>query len=300
MLKFIIRFIIIGGLILFIDRAVSSSLKNGLIEYDKLDKRAAVLCVGSSYSESGIDQGLLEYGLGVPVVKYIKFGSRSLQRLAMLKIYLQRHGKLPKVVVYDVDPALFEFDIAGDHPYIRYYPFMDVPDISAFIKDSGATAEELFSRNCLLMLRYNDPPTIWRSLKGHLGGHDVVSNAVADLKNHKNLQPAELHEFNAMLQSQALEKVIDFVTSHDSKLVLLFLPQAEMLNQSRADNVKKAVALFRKYEATNSKVVFWDYNSKYEKMTDIFADHNHVNAKGQSLVMNDLIPDLKKLLIVTK
>lgn len=295
MLRFAIRFMLIGLIIAGCDRAMAHVLKKGLLKYDQLDKRAEVLCVGSSYTEKGIDAKNLELGLGAPVTKYVKFGTRTLQRLAMLHIYLSEQKEFPKVVVYDVDPAIFEADPVGEHPYIRYYPFMDVPEVAEFIMDSGATREEFLCRKSLHLLRFNDPTTIWRSIKGYRGAADFVpdgSVAVDDLKKIK----ARFIEFNIKNQSQALEKVIDLVTKHNSKLVLLFIPQTDVLNQSRKDNVQKAIGLFRSYEVTNKNVIFLDYNRKYEHRLDIFADANHVNAAGQRLVTNDLIHELKPML----
>lgn len=116
MFKFVIRFILIGLIIIGCDRAAAHVLKKGLIKYDQLDKHAEVLCVGSSYTEKGIDAKKLELGLGVPVTKFVKFGTRTLQRLAMLHIYLSEQKEFPKVVVYDVEPALFEANPVGEHP----------------------------------------------------------------------------------------------------------------------------------------------------------------------------------------
>lgn len=295
MLKFTIRFILIGLIIIGCDRAIAHVLKKGLVKYDQLEKHSEVLCIGSSYTEKGIDPRSLEFGLGVPVTKYVKFGTRTLQRLAMLHIYLSEQKKFPKIVVYDVDPALFEADIVGEHPYIRYYPFMDVPEVAEFIMLSGATKEEFLCRKIMHLLRFNDPPTIWKSIKGYRGTRDFVAgdsvrpDALNKIKNNAV-------EFNTQNQAQALEKVIDLVTKQNSKLVFVFIPQTNALNQSRKENVSSALNLLNTYASMNKNVIFLDYNNKYEHRLDMFADANHLNSLGQKIVTTDLIHDLKKVI----
>lgn len=172
---------------------------------------------------------------------------------------------------------------------------MDVPEVATFITDSGATWEEVFCRKSFHLLRFNDSTTIWRSIKGYQGATDFVGDNSVRIDALKKIKTSNIR-FNTKNQSQALEKVIDLVTKHNSKLVLLFVPQTDVLNWSRKDNVQKAIELFRNYEATNRNVIFLDYNRKYEHRLDIFADANHVNATGQQLVTNDLIHDLRTIL----
>jgi hypothetical protein len=210
MLKFTAKFVALGLILLLIDYSLSTVLRRGLVKYDNLDKGAEVLCLGSSHTINGIDALRLEKGLGVSVAKYTKYGARLVQKMLMLDIYFTEHPKRPRVVVCDVAAYLFESEVTGEHPYIRFYPFMDIPEVGAYLADSGASPEEIFCRKYLRLLRYNDSATVAFAAKGYLNMTEQALKHHADLEAiQKKVAGSKEEPFNTKDQLKYLQQLID-------------------------------------------------------------------------------------------
>jgi uncharacterized protein YlbG (UPF0298 family) len=291
MIRFTLKFIAIGIVILLIDNLVSDYLKSGLKKFDQIDKKAVILITGNSHTGNGIDEKRLEKGLGVPVAKYSKNGATVSERLVMLKNYYNEQVHKPEIVVMDVDASIFGENIKTS--YVRFYPYMDNPDVGQYIKASGATWDEYFSRKILKLLRYNDIMLIRSSIKGHLNKQDEVSSEIADIarvnKFVNKRKPAEI----LPEEVRRFEETIAYLLNRNAKIVLLFIPQMDISNASLKLQNAQAVKLLTNVASRHPDIVFLNYNFKYEHRHELFCDAHHVNQSGQRLVTENLVADLR-------
>jgi hypothetical protein len=130
--RYIKQVVIIIVLFLIGDFAVFHVLKSGMDRYYGLDKPAQVLCVGYSHTVLGIDAERMEKNLGVPVAKYATSGANALDRMWMVRHYLEKQPSV-RVVVYDVDPRLFDTEGLSSASYTLFLPYIDDPAMAARI-----------------------------------------------------------------------------------------------------------------------------------------------------------------------
>lgn len=295
--KFLCKLLILGGIILVLDKGISHLLQQGLDRYYGLDKRAAVLCVGHSHTMLGIDGAKLEHGLGVPVAKYAVNGANTFDRLAMLKHYFSVQPDTVRLVVYDVDDHAFTGSGLSSNSYRLFYPYLDNPDIARYVRNNAGTWDEYLSRRLLSLPRFNSV-TLNLAMRGALHRYDNFKTGRVDINALKNdiragrrppitIEPEMVNAF---------AETVRFVRAHNARLVLFYIPTVDLVNDMDRARHDQVMNIFRSYAAQDRGVTFLDYNPAFANRYDLFYDPIHLNRDGQSAVTDRVIGDLRRLM----
>lgn len=265
-----------------------------MARYYGLDKPAQILCVGHSHMVLGIDAERLERELGVPVAKYATAGANALDRLWMVRQFVERQPSV-KTVIYDVDPRLFDTEGLSSASYTLFLPYMGDPVMSRYLRRE-ATWQEFYSARVIRTTRFRDQ-TINVALRGLLGRVENKKTSrmrVEDLQGFLEREAARGIRNNPDARGCFLE-TIDFLTKRGITVVLVYIPVADLLNAVDPEGQEGVLQVFRDVAGKNDKVVFLDYNRDYQHRHEWFYDLRHLNGEGNEIVTGRLIADLKRL-----
>ena len=279
---------------LLLDYCASSILQKGLDRTYGLDRPAEILAIGHSHTQSGLDPVKLEHDLGVPVGMYATGGANTFDRLAMIRHYFSEHHGSVRTVVYDVDYLTFNSSGISSNSYRQFYPYMDNPEMNAYIKKNSGSWSEYTSRRFLRLLRF-DNHTLNQSLRGILGYRKNYKTGRVDIAAlRQRLASEKQPDIKADPENvKCFEETVRFVRSQNARLVLVYIPTIDLVNNLDRKGHRQIIAMFNSYAAADPGVVFLDYNKKYEQRHDLFRDPTHLNRDGQVIVTTELIQDLK-------
>jgi len=284
-------------LILFVvgDMLVFRTLKAGMDQYYGMDKPAEILCIGHSHTVLGVDAVRMEKELGLPVAKYATAGANTLDRYWMLRQFVESHPSV-KIVIYDVDARLFDSEGLSSASYTLFLPYIDDKSIAAYLKEE-ATWQEFTVSRYIRSARFRDQ-TINIALRGLLGKSENKKSSTMRVENFASyLEREKERRIRVNPESlQYLKKSIDFLTNRGIKLVLAYIPVSDLLNDIDASGQAAVIDIFKTMAHANPNVIFIDYNQDLQHRHDLFYDLRHLNAKGNELVTDQLINDLKTLL----
>ncbi len=277
------------------DFALFSLLKNGMDHYYGMDEQAEVLCIGHSHTVLGIDAERLERKLNVPVAKYATAGANTLDRLWMLRQFTEEHPTV-KTVVYDVDPRLFDSEGLSSASYTLFLPYIGNDDIAKYIQQE-ATWQEYYTSRLVRTARFRDQ-TINIALRGLLGKIENKKNSLIRIEDYTNyLEREKKRKIRINPESlQCFQNSIDYLTKKGIKVILVFLPVIDLLNDIDPINQDRVVSIFMKAATDNTNVYFLNYNQDYQHDYKLFYDLRHLNKEGNIIVSDRLIMDLQDLL----
>jgi hypothetical protein len=283
------------------DFAIFRVLKAGLDLYYGMNKPAEVLCIGNSHTVSGIDTARIEREMGIPVAKYATSGINTFDRFWMLQQFVESHP-LVKVVVYDVDPRMFWSEDLSFASYALLMPYMDDPAISHYIKQEGGW-QEYYTSRLLRTARFQDH-TIVQALRGLAGKIDVEQSSKVNVNDFsKYLERENRWSRKIRINPESLkifQNSVAYLTGRDIKVVLIFIPLIDLVNDLDPGNQEKVVAIFQETAGKNKNVYFLDYNRDYQHNHVLFYDPWHLNQEGKELLTGRFINDLQPLLSFKK
>lgn len=281
---------------MLLDYCASLLLKTGLDRTYGLDKPARILAVGHSHTQSGLDRAMLEHSLGTPVSMYATGGANTFDRLAMIRHFFSEHPGSVRTVVYDVDYQTFNSSGISSNSYRQFYPYMDNSEIDAYIRKNAGSWSEYTSRRFLRLLRF-DNHTVNQSLRGILGYRKNNKTERVDIAALRlRLAGDKQIDIKADPENvKCFEETVRFVRSQNARLLLLYIPTIDMMNNMDRSGHQRMVAMLDAYAAADPGVLFLDYNKKYEHRHELFRDPTHLNRDGQVIVTNDLIRDMQRL-----
>ena len=291
-----LKIILVTILFLGGDLAVSGILKKGMDHYYGMDKDAQILCVGQSHTVLGIDAQQLERELGVPVAKYATAGANTLDRQWMLQHFIEEHPSV-KVVVYDVDPRLFDSEGLSSASYTLFLPYIGNRAMSQYLKQQ-ATWQEYYSSLILHSARFRDQ-TINIALRGLLGKIENKKDSRMRVDDHRNYLERE-KDRKIRINPDSLkcfQESIDYLTAKGITVVLAFIPVVDLLNEIDPDGQERVVGIFRQAAAQNKDVYLLNYNRDYQHYHELFYDLRHLNKEGNSLITARLVKDLRPMLL---
>jgi hypothetical protein len=298
MARFLLKLMLFSVLIFGVDRLAGTLLKQGIDRYFGFDRNAAVLLVGHSHTMMGIDAGLLERSLGMPVAKYAVNGANVFDRQAMLRQYLGDNPGRIKLVVYDVDDHTFTSDVMSSNSYRLLYPYIGNADMSGYLQANAGSWGEYFSRRYLLLsLRFN-AAVLNLSLRGLLGLFDNFKTGLVDILSlEKDIQagrrPGILIDPRYV---NALEETIREVRSRGAKLVFCYIPTVDLLSRMDPARHTQVVDMFRRYDRNDDGVEFFNYQETFGSRYELFSDAIHLNREGQQIFTARLKMDLQPVL----
>lgn len=284
--------VIVGVLFFVFDAVVFHVLKGGMDRYYGLDKAAKIVSVGHSHSVLGIDAQQMEAALGVKVSKYATAGANTLDRWWMVRHFIGRQPDV-EVVVYDVDPRLFDSEGLSSASYTLFLPYMDDPVMQKYMKQQAAW-QEYYAGRVVRTSRFRDQ-TLNIALRGLLGKIENKKSSTMRLENYQGFLEREQERKIRINPAavQCFQDTVQFLTDRGKTVVLVFIPVADLLNAIDPAAQAKVVQMFSDLADTNEKVVFLDYNKDYHTRHELFYDLRHLNADGNALITTRLIHDLR-------
>ncbi len=277
------------------DLAVFHVLRAGMDRYYGLNKPAKVLCVGYSHTVLGIDAERMKKELGVPVAKYATAGANTLDRMWMVRHFLDKKPTVT-TVIYDVDPRLFDSEGLSSASYTLFLPYIGNPVMGKYLRQE-TTWQEYVIAKLIHTARFRDQ-TINIALRGLL---DKIEN--------KKMTRIRVDDYRARLREEKARKIrvnpesrqcfldtIDFLTGRGINVILLYIPTIDLLNEIDPEGREAVLSIFQGLADKNAKVWFWDFNRDYQHRHELFYDLRHLNWKGNGVVTGRLVDDLKGLL----
>lgn len=274
---------------------VSAFFNRGLRAYYCLEP-ADVLCIGHSMSEMGIDKTVLAKVLRRPVAKYCMNGAGTVERLVMLKHYLEEVKTPPKVLVYDVSARLFASGLA-EESYQLFLPFLNHSRVcTAFLARQMTKGEYLFFT--LVPLARYENTRLGAVQRGFARDWKTRKNTRFDpAVFRKKLDAGEFWHITKTAEAvEAFEATLKLCREKKIRVVLAALPCVDMLNEAEPEKYGEIMAFLKQHCDREKRVVLLDYNPVYSRRRELFADPIHLNPTGQNVVCETLGKDLQKLL----
>jgi hypothetical protein len=291
---YIWKYLLFIVLFFLVDLGVSQFLKIGLYKYYGLNIPSKIVLIGHSHTMLGLDKQLIEKNLNCNVAKYAIEGANGVDRLAMLKHFLHQNGDSVKILVYDVDAYFLTSAGLSKNSYVLFYPFMDDPYIKEYIKSEVTNKFEFFIKNWIRTTRFTDL-NLNGSLRGHLGFYSNLKIGIIDTIAYKNRIADNDYlkiTFDKPLQEK-FEEMLKLVSENNIKLILLGIPTVDILNRTDSESFNKAMNMLNDYSRKFKNVYFLNYNDEFAKRYELFYDPVHLNPKGNKVVTERLIQDLK-------
>ena len=258
-------------------------------------KPARILCIGHSMSEMGIDKKILEKMLNVPVSKYCINGVGPVERLVMLKHYLEEVGEPPEYLIYDVSGRIFSSGLA-EGSYQLFLPFLNESEVCRkHLASHISSGKKLFYT--VNPLRCYEDTRLGAVQRGLFRDWSTRKNtkfdAIAFQKEVEkgNYWHISLNELDVL----AFEETLDLCKTHNIKVLLVALPCVDILNDAEPEKYQLVMKKLEAYCHQYPNVSLIDYNPRYSNRYNLFADPIHVNPKGQKIISKAMCYDLIKL-----
>lgn len=281
-------------LILILDYGFNLFLLNGLNRAYKLNQHSKILVIGHSHIMMGLDRATMEQELECPITKYTRSGVGLIERHLMVKQYLNsQYSDSLKLAVLGVDPFSFNGTGISKNSYTLFYPFMDDPDVSTYLKKNTSPLEYGIHKTFKLT-RYSDD-LLTASIRGWKSDDrnyksDTLTTEI--MERRLNVWMRDI-EFNPILQNE-LEMCIKELTQRGIRVLLINTPIVYKLTQSQNEKYKKILDYYQNLEKKFDLVDFINYSPKYEHNFSLFFDPIHLNKYGQNIITQLVIEDIKK------
>jgi len=245
----------------------------------------------------GIDEVQLERVLGVPVALFAIRGASAADRLMMLRYYFARQPGSVRAVVYGVDAHSFSDAGLSFNSYQNLFPFIGDPEILAYIKRLSGSRSEYVLRRWICATRYNEF-TASLAVRGYLRNWANFKLGTANIDRlARQVRQGQFRRIGFDADNVAqFGQAAEFAAAHHATLFLAYIPTVDILNQAEPEKFQRSLDLFRGYAASNTNVIFLNYNEALQSRHELFWDPTHLNREGQKEVTARLAEDLKRFL----
>lgn len=283
--SFIISFVVL-------DTLVGAVFQNGLERYYGLNDNAPLALLGHSHLMLGIDKVMLEQELGVKVAKYTSEGVNVADR-KMMADYLLQKDKALKTLIYGVDAWMFTGEGLSENSHVLFYPFMDDDAVGEFIKEK-ASPSEFWSKKLIKSTRYNEG-LIASAMRGYLQKWDNLKWGKINVEKLRlDIAQGNYRAIkNEADNIKILRETIKMLKKEDVKIILLYIPTIDLVNEIQNKEFLESIGIFRELEAEYDNVEFLNLLEPFSHQHELFFDPIHLNPQGQKLVTEDLIKVLK-------
>ena len=285
----IIKITIFMLLLAVLDWGIGSILEKGMRRYFGMDRKVDILCVGHSRTVLGIDAQLLERQTGLKVAKYAVNGANIVDRDAMIRQFLHEHPEV-RLIIYDVEASTFSHDGLSSNSYQLFWPFMSNPQIRAYIKTQCPSESEFLVKSIIKTSRYNEV-TFFMALRGLMGMNRNLKYGRFDEQRAKRWIEKGKNRL-VRIDRQSLKvflSTMDYVNTQNVKILLIDMPNAELLNKKEYPESLKVKEIFKNLCAYYRTLLYLDLSTTYENNYDLFYDPIHLNAKGQKTITNAIV-----------
>ena len=292
---FILRLSIFLIIFFSIDFVVSKILKKGIDTFYGLDSCSQILLIGHSELMLAVDKVRMEDELGYKVSKYTREGVNVADRLIMIRQYFD----LPcsdsiKIVLYGVDQFIFTGEGLSANSYKLFYPFMENKIIDEYVKQHVKNKYDYWSHKVVRTSRYTDAlvNAAYRGFKHNWGNFKVgsvdINQLKTDLENNVG-RHIMFEEENIKL----FEETLNFLQQKNIQVFLINTPIVDLLNDSEPEKYTQILSMFEDYELQYANVTLLDFNPEFSSDYTLFYDYIHLNKKGQEVVTDAIIRELK-------
>ncbi|MGC9976066.1 MAG: hypothetical protein ABSC57_05040 [Syntrophales bacterium] len=271
-------------LLVGLDLMIGSILEKGLRQYFGMDGKVDILCIGHSRTVLGIDGEMLARGTGLKVAKYAVNGANIVDRYAMIRQFLSEHPEV-RLIVYDVEASTFSGDGLSSNSYQLFFPFMDNPEMRAYLESQTQSRTDLLLKRMIRTSRF-DEITFSLAMRGLFGMNENLKYGRFDedrakrwIEKGKNrpvkIDPKSYHAFLS---------TIDFVKSRGVAMLLVDMPTVNLLNQVEWPESEKVRDTFRHLKGQYPNIDYCNLSTVYQGNYEMFYDMLHLNAEGQKIV----------------
>lgn len=293
--RFLVKVCLFCLILLILDHAIATFLTSGLSRYFGFDRTTDILCVGHSQTLLGINERELGDRLAVTATQYTLDGVNVIDRQTMIRQFLSHHPEV-KLVVYDVESTLFAADKLSHNSYRRFFPFLNDPVIGDQIKAECTSQADLWLRRIVWCARF-DEATLNRSFRGWLNARQNMKWGALDagrVREWIRLGQVQSPSIDPDMKSAFLN-TIDYLTSRNIKVLLWNAPIVDLLDEVDHDRRVAIRSSFERLASDNPLVSYVNYVELYSHRYDMFYDHMHMNAKGQTELTGQLASDIERL-----
>jgi len=272
-------------LVFCLDYAVSVVLESGIKKFYGLDINAEVLMNGHSHLMLAIDKVSIEKQLNTSVAKYTREGVNVADRYLMLRHYLSGNAKNCKLVVYAIDPWLFTGEGLSRNSYTLFYPFMDNPDVDAYVRKHSEGQTDYFFHKWVRSSRFN-VSLINASFRGFLGNWANLKFGLLDTIALKrdiargNYRRIRIDKDNVVV----FDKTLELLGSKDIKVVLFNTPVYHALTDVQRSETEKVLDLIKVKASRYENIHVIDLTPYFQKKKELYYDPIHMNPDGQKAV----------------
>jgi hypothetical protein len=297
LIRFVFKCLLLLALFALCDRVFGWFLLAGLERYYGMDKPAVVLLTGHSHTVLGVDKAKLERALAVPVAKFAVEGANTADRFQMIRYYLKRQPASVRAVVYDVDAHTFTSSGLSSSSYTLLYPFIDDPDIGAYILQNCGNKKDYWLRRVLWSARFNEL-TLSLAFRGHLGRwSNLKLTKVNAARLQEEVNRGRFRKIGFGPDSiRVFRETASMVTEKGVLFCSAYIPTIDILNKAEPAQFARAMEIFTDIERGMPGVRFLDYNAVLQNRHELFFDAIHLNRDGQAELTGLLVRDLGKLL----
>jgi hypothetical protein len=291
--RYLLSALVFVVLLAALDFALGATLEKGLRHYFGMDGKVDILCIGHSRTVLGIDAEMLARETGLKVAKYAVNGANTADRYAMIRQFLSDHPEV-RLIIYDVEASTFSDDGLSSNSHRLFFPFMDNPEMKAYLKTQCQSRTDLLLKKMIRTDRY-DEVTFFLALRGLFGmnrnlkygrfDEDRAKQWIAKGKN----RPVKVDPKSY----QALLSTIDFAKSRGVTVLLVDMPTVSLLNQAEWPASKEVRDVFRRLKARYTNIDYYDLSGVYQDNNEMFYDMIHLNAEGQKIVTARLAEKVK-------
>ena len=293
MKKLLTVLLLIAGF-LAADRGTGYILNRGLKRYFGLKQHANILLIGHSHLMLAIDKTTLEMETGYKVSKYCREGVNVADRYEMVKQFLESpYSDSLKTIIYGVDQFMFNGQGLSQNSYTLFYPFIDERNMDRYI-NSEASPSDYWLHKLICTTRYSDA-LLNSSIRGWMGNWQNMKNGTLDttlLKRNIIARNERTINIDDKLK-KTFEKTIKMIERRHIRIILLFTPIAQMLNEYEPVKRKQITDYLQELADQSSLIEYIDLNPMFATNYEIFFDPIHVNPKGQKAITEAVITYLK-------
>ncbi len=294
---FALRLILFLLLLFLADRLLGWALTRGLERYFGLDQPAEILAIGHSHTVLGLDKMGLERQLDMKVAKYARQGANVIDRLAMLRHYLECQPNSAKLLIYGVDAYTFSDHGLSANSYRLFFPFMNRQSVREFLRQQCKKKSEYLLRIFSHSTRFNEE-TAALAVRGWMKSWANLKWGNIDINRQKQ-KIAEGDYRRIRFDDDSIRLFADTIhlaRQHDISVVLTFFPTLDLLNQTQPEKYAQALQLLRDFVAETPGVHLLEYNPEFEHRYELFYDAIHLNPEGRKVITDRIAEDIQKIL----
>ncbi len=283
--KSLLRIALFILLLLFLDFGVSVFLEKGMNRFYGLDGKADLLMIGHSHLMLAVDKPMLEEQTGMLVAKYTREGVNVSDRYIMLKQYFSNGKQKSRLVVYSIDPWLFTGKGLSANSYKLFYPFMDNPDVDAYVHLHAADRFDYLSHRYFRSYRFNTT-LVNAALRGYLGNWSNLKIGRLDtLQLKKEIESGNYRHVSFDEENiDTFRKTLPLLSAHAERVILLNTPVSGILARAVRQDYDRSMQMIRDMAAPYPNIHVVDLSPDFEDREELFFDPIHMNPDGQQQV----------------